>query len=417
MTKKDLQKKIINRKTCICTNNLKDKINFGNLPLINNYSVKKKSTKYPTVISQCKVCNLIQLKYSVPDKMLFPNNYSYLSGNSKEKINNFNSLISKLKKISKASNSKILDIGSNDGSFLNLAKKQGFKVLGVEPTNTAKISKKKGVDTIKKPLDFSLAQKIVRKYSKFNFIVANNFFAQTNNLVEIIRSIKLILNKKGLLIIEVQYLYDLLKQKGFDSFHHEHIAYYTASSITSLLEKYNIYVFNAEKLNVHGGLLRVYASLEQKPLTKNLKKLLNREDDRNIVKKIKELNLFRIKFTKKLKKFIVKLRKKRKIIYAIGAAPRSCVLLNSSNFTQKEIFLVGEVSESLKCNKYVPGTDIMVKDENKIITDKPDYVVILAWHLKNRMIKLLLQKGYKGDFIVPLPKLKIITNNNSYDSL
>ena len=212
-------------------------------------------------------------------------------------------------------------------------------------------------------------------------------------------------------------MYDLLKQKGFDSFHHEHIAYYTASSITSLLEKYNIYVFNAEKLNLHGGLLRVYASLEQKPFTKNLKKLLNEEDDRNILKKIKELNLFRIKFTKKLKKFIVKLRKKRKIIYGLGAAPRSCVLLNSSNFTQKEIFLIGEVSESLKCNKYVPGTDIMVKNENKIITDKPDYIVILAWHLKNRMIKLLLQKGYKGDFIIPLPKLKIIKNNNSYDSL
>ena len=68
---------------------------------------------------------MIQLKYSVPDKMLFPNNYSYLSGNSKEKIDNFNSLISKLKKISKKGNSKILDIGSNDGSFLNLAKKKG----------------------------------------------------------------------------------------------------------------------------------------------------------------------------------------------------------------------------------------------------------------------------------------------------
>ena len=66
--------------------------------------------------------------------------------------------------------------------------------------------------------------------------------------------------------------------------------------------------------------------------------------------------------------------------------------------------------QSLKCNKYVPGTDIMVKDENKIITDKPDYVIILAWHLKKIIIKLLKNKGYKGNFIVPLPKLKIIKN-------
>ena len=92
----------------------------------------------------------------------------------------------------------------------------------------------------------------------------------------------------------------------------------------------------------------------------------------------------------------------------MGAAPRACVLLNSSNLTRNEINLVGEVSESLKCNKYVPGTDIMVRDENKIITDKPDYVIILAWHLKNRIITQLLKKGYKGNFIIPLPNLKII---------
>ena len=92
----------------------------------------------------------------------------------------------------------------------------------------------------------------------------------------------------------------------------------------------------------------------------------------------------------------------------MGAAPRSCVLLNSSKLSKNEISLVGEVPGSLKCNKYVPGTDIMVKNENKIITDKPDYVIILAWHLKKRIIKLLKHRGYKGNFIIPLPKLEII---------
>ena len=98
------------------------------------------------------------------------------------------------------------------------------------------------------------------------------------------------------------------------------------------------------------------------------------------------------------------------MIYGMGAAPRACVMINSCNLRKNEIKLIGEVSQSLKCNKYVPGTDIMVKDENKIITDKPDYVIILAWHLKKRIIKLLKNRGYKGDFIVPLPKLKILKN-------
>ena len=408
MIKKHLQKSIINRKVCICKNKLRQEINFGNLPLINNYKKKINLVKYPVVISQCKKCFLIQLKYSVSDKLLFSNNYSYLSGNSKEKISNFKSILSKIKKLSKKRNPRILDIGSNDGSFLELAKKIYPEVLGVEPTNTAEISINKGINTIKKPLNFKLAEKIVRKYSKFNFIIATNLFAQTNNLEEILKSVKLILSKEGFLIVEVQYLYDLLFQKAFDSFHHEHIAYYTVSSITKVLKKYGLHVFDAEKLKVHGGILRVYVSLYKKPITKKLKKILSSENDKKIINRIKNLNLFRIKFNNKLRNLLLNLKKQKKTIYGMGAAPRACVMLNSCNLTKYEIDLVGEVSQSLKCNKYIPGTNIMVMDENKIISDKPDYVIILAWHLKKRIINILLKKGYKGNFIIPLPNIKIL---------
>ena len=408
MTNKHNQKDIIIRKNCICSNKLRQNINFGNMPLINNYKKKKNLKKYPIAVCQCEDCLLIQLKYSVHDRLLFPSNYSYLSGNSKEKINNFETILDKIKKISKKKNPQILDIGCNDGSFLELVKKIYPKILGIEPTDAAKISIKKGIDTIKEPLNFKLAKKILNKYSKFDFIVATNFFAQTNNLKEIINSIKLILNKEGILVVEVQYLYDLLLQKGFDSFHHEHIAYYTASSITKMLKKHKLYVFDAEKLKVHGGILRVYISLNKKKISNNLEKILKNENDKNIINKVRNLNLFRVRFNKKLKKLLLNLKRKKNKIYGMGAAPRACVMLNSCNLTKNEIGLIGELPGSLKCNKYVPGTDIMVRDENKIITDKPDYVIILAWHLTKRIISLLLKKGYKGNFIVPLPKLKIL---------
>ncbi len=412
MINKYQQKNIINRKLCICKNKLSKKINFGNLPLINNYKSKKNLKKYPVIVTQCDECLLIQLKYSVSDKLLFPKNYSYLSGNSKEKLNNFASILNKIKKITKKNNPKILDIGSNDGSFLKLAKKDFTKVLGIEPTDTADLSIKKGISTIKKPLNIKLAKKIVYKHSSFDFIVATNFFAQTNHLVEILNSVKLILSKDGILIVEVQYLYDLLHQKGFDSFHHEHIAYYTASSIKKLLSKFNLYVFDGERLKVHGGMLRVYISLKRKPITKNLQKILNFENDKNIISRVNKLNLFRINFSNKLKKVLVNLRKKNKRIYAMGAAPRACVMLNTCKLSKNEISLVGEVPQSLKCKKYVPGTDIMVQDENKIISDKPDYVIILAWHLKKLITNLLLKKNYKGNFIIPLPKLEITKKRN-----
>ena len=177
-----------------------------------------------------------------------------------------------------------------------------------------------------------------------------------------------------------------------------------------VLEAHKLYVFDAERLKVHGGILRVYVSLNKKPITKKLKKILRKENDKNIITKISNLNSFRIKFNNKVKRLLINLKRQNKITYGMGAAPRACVMLNSCNLTKNEIGLVGEVAQSLKCNKYIPGTDIMVKDENKIITDKPDYVIILAWHLTKRIISLLLKKGYKGDFITPLPKLKILKN-------
>ena len=101
MTKSSYSPNIINNKLCICKNKLNKKINFGNLPLINNYKSKINLTKYPVVVSQCKKCLLIQLKYSISDSLLFPKNYSYLSGNSKEKINNFSSILKKIKELQK----------------------------------------------------------------------------------------------------------------------------------------------------------------------------------------------------------------------------------------------------------------------------------------------------------------------------
>ena len=157
---------MINNKFCICKNKLNKKINFGKLPIINNYKKKINLKKYPLIISQCEKCKLVQLKYSIQDKLLFPKNYSYLSGNSKEKIRNFQSILKKIEKFSKKKDSKILDIGSNDGSFLELVKNKYSKILGIEPTNSANIAINKGVKNYKKSLKLCVGKKNINKIFK-----------------------------------------------------------------------------------------------------------------------------------------------------------------------------------------------------------------------------------------------------------
>ena len=402
MTKKN----ILIKTKCICGGKLKKKINFGDQPLINNFKTVK-TIKYPTVITQCSKCYLVQLKYSVKDNVIYPRNYSYLSGDSKEKIEDFKNLILKLSSNFKIKKPEIIDIGGNDGSLMQIAKARGYTTTNVEPTRAANLSIRKGVNTIQKKFDFKLVKTLRQKKIEFDFVVSTNFFAHTNNLKEIISGVKNILNDNGILIIEIQYLYKVLKVNGFDSFHQDHKYYYTLSSLKKILHVFNLNIFDAEFLKNQKEILRIYADKNIKKNTFRLYQILKSENDFKVFEKVKKLNNFRIKHIFEIKKLIKKLILQNKQIFAISASPRGCVLLNSANFTRKNIKFVGEVPGSFKLKKFIPGTNIPIVNENKIVKEQPDFIIILAWHLKYRLIKILVKKGYKGKFIAPLPKLEI----------
>ena len=402
MTKKN----ILIKTKCICGGKLKKKINFGDQPLINNFKTVK-TIKYPTVITQCSKCYLVQLKYSVKDNVIYPRNYSYLSGDSKEKIEDFKNLILKLSSNFKIKKPEIIDIGGNDGSLMQIAKARGYTTTNVEPTRAANLSIRKGVNTIQKKFDFKLVKTLRQKKVEFDFVVSTNFFAHTNNLKEIISGVKNILNDNGILIIEIQYLYKVLKVNGFDSFHQDHKYYYTLSSLKKMLNVFNLNIFDAEFLKNQKEILRIYADKNIKKNTSRLYQILKSENDFEVFEKVKKLNNFRIKHIFEIKKLIKKLILQNKQIFAISASPRGCVLLNSANFTRKNINFVGEVPGSFKLKKFIPGTNIPIVNENKIVKEQPDFIIILAWHLKYRLIKILVKKGYKGKFIAPLPKLEI----------
>ena len=132
---------IINKTHCICGGELKKNINFGKLPLINLFK-NNRTPKYPTIITECSGCKLIQLQKSVKDELIYPKNYLYKTGDSTDAIEDFKELVQKIKKKSKNKFLNIVDIGGNDGTLMSIAKKSGFKVLNIEPTNAANISKK-----------------------------------------------------------------------------------------------------------------------------------------------------------------------------------------------------------------------------------------------------------------------------------
>ena len=394
-------------KHCYCgSSKFFKNIDFGNIPLnINNYNCKKKVDKKRVIITICKNCNLVQLRNSSNKKKLFPKNYSYHSGDSKEKIKNFKSILDEIKKINPSFSLKIIDVGSNDNSFINLSKKKYYHTYGIEPTDAYKINNFYKCKIFDNFLNYNFAKKI---NLKLDFIVACNILGHTEDVSQLLRGIKFLIKNNGYIIIEVQYLILLFDNFGFDSFHHEHVNYFTLETLSKMLLKYGIFIKNAKILKVHGGILRVVATTNQFSKTHlSINKIINSEKKINIIQEIYNLNKFRLKFNININKLLNKIIKKKKIIYGIGAAPRACALINSANINKRQIKYIGEVASSAKCGKYIPGTKISVINENILLKKKPDYFFIFSWHLACSLIRNYKKIGYKGKFIIPLPKIFI----------
>ena len=398
---------IINKTHCICGGKLKKIINFGKLPLINLFK-NNRTPKYPTIVTECSNCKLIQLQKSVRDKLIYPKNYLYKTGDSADAIEDFKELIQKIKKKFKDKYLNIVDVGGNDGTLMLIAKKSGFKVLNIEPTNAADISKKKGINTLKKKFSYNTVSQINKRRKRYDILVSTNFFGHINNLDEIILSSKKILKESGIIILELQYINKIIQNNGFDSFHQDHKYYYSINSLEKLLNKFDLYIFDVEFCKKHNEIFRAYVSQIKNKKTQRLIKLFKKENKIDVFNKLKKLNTFRKTHTKKLSKLIKDIVLKNQTIYGIGASPRGCVLLNSCNLSRHDIKNVGEVPGSDKINKLIPGTNIPICSENKIISDQPDYVLILAWHFQKRLVRMLKKKGFKGNFILPLPKIKIL---------
>ena len=217
------------------------------------------------------------------------------------------------------------------------------------------------------------------------------------------------MNKDGIFISESHYFLSLIKTLQFDTIYHEHLRYYTIQSLDYLLKKNKFKIFDAEIINTHGGSIRVYAqkgnkfksTLRLKKLFNNEKKYLKPKIIKNFVSKVRKS---KIEIIKKL----TKIKSNNKIIYAAGAPSRASTLINFLGIDSNIIDCVLEIKGSYKIGNYMPGTDIPIVDEKLIKKKKPDYILILSWHISDEIIKSFKKKGYKGKFIIPLPKPVII---------
>ena len=375
----------------------------------------KKEKNYPLVLYRCSICHLLQLNYIVNNKKVFHLKYPYKSGiterlkkllfeTGKYIKNNFNF----------SKNSLIIDIGSNDGTLLEGFKKYKYKVLGIEPTNIAKVANKKGIKTYQNFFNLKSSKIIAKKIKmKAKVITGTNIFAHVNELDSFIKGVKNIIDKdEGIFVTESHYAVDIINTLQYDSIYHEHLRFYLLHTIKFLLNIYGFKIIDAMRIPNYGGSIRVVATLNKNIKEhKRVTKILTYEKNNYFLTNSKYIQFKKnVKKTKtKLISMMRKIKIKNKSIVGIGCPGRSITLLSYCKINNRILDYIAEQKNSLKLNYYTPNSHLEIRDEKFFFKRPPEYALILSWHYKDSIIKNLKSKGYKGKFIIPLPYPRIVS--------
>jgi SAM-dependent methyltransferase len=295
-------------------------------------------------------------------------------------------------------NFSILDIGSNDGTFLKTFKnKKNVNITGIESCKKiSQIASKQGIKTVNKFFNYKSALKIDNNLEGFDCIQASGVFFHLEEIKSVTKGIKYILKNDGVFVIQFLYLKNITEKTHFDQFYHEHLNYYNLEPLERFLNSYDLEIYDAENSNIHGGSIIAYVC--HKGLRKKTKRLLNLLK----LEKLKKINKleFYLDFENKINK--LKLKFKRKLdffkkrnfnIYGIGAPAKSTTLINYFGITNNDIKFTTE-NNYLKIGKYLPVSHIKIIDEEfiKKISFNKDIFLIFSWNYKKNIIKKYKKK-------------------------
>ena len=410
---------------CIqCRNKKLDKIvDIGDQVISSLFYAKPKHNlkRYPLDLYKCKKCDLIQLKELAPLDQMYGTTYGYRTSLSPLMIDHMKKKfthIYKKKELNKKSN--LLDIGCNDGTFLNFFSKKGFNNLyGIDPS--ALKFKEFHSKKIKLAEEFFSKKKILNKFGniKFDLITSFAMFYDIQDPNLFCKDIESLLNKNGLWILELSYWPMLIENMTYDQICHEHIAYYSLTVFKKMIEKNGLRVNDFSFNEINGGSIEIVCSKKksnQKIQKLKISKQLEYEKKINS-NTYKNLNL-RIKNTSVLlKDYLYLLKKSKKSIIGYGAATKGNIVLNQIGANSKMLPLITDANLE-KDNKYTPGSNIKIISKKKMRKLNPDYLLVLIWSFRKEVVSQELNYIKKGGkLIFHLPSIHIVDKYNYKDYL
>ncbi|HEV8654996.1 MAG TPA: class I SAM-dependent methyltransferase [Candidatus Limnocylindria bacterium] len=365
---------------------------------------------YPAQVLRCPRCELVQLGLVVDPKILFPPEYPYTSATTKILRENFAELYREVRAlVGLKGPDLVVDIGSNDGTLLRNFQNGGHRVRGVEPTDQGRRADEAGIPTDVAFFGLNAARRIAARDGRAAIITAANVFAHIEDVHAIIEAVAELLDDDGVFITESHYWLSLVETLQYDTIYHEHLRYYSLTSLKSLLAMHGFDTFHAKRIPTHGGSIRVYAARNgQRIPQQSVRDLLALEASTLTPAR---LAAFRSKVTESklgLLGLLRDIRARGERVYGVGAPSRSSTLINYVGLDEGIIDCVGEIAGSHKIGKYIPGTLIPVVDEERLFADQPEHALLFSWHIADELMPKLTARGFRGRFIVPLPEPRII---------
>jgi hypothetical protein len=348
-------------------------LDLGDQPL-----AERESKRYPLKLVKCTRCMLVQLSYIVDENEMFPREHPYATGNTKALREHFAHLAYELHIDYLRKNHLIVDIGANDGTMLSCIP-PGIRRIAVEPTDQI-LKVPQGIMRIQEFFTAKLADEILENHGLAEVITACNVLAHVPDPHDFLEGVKILLSDDGVFITENHDWASIANGLQIDTIYHEHLRYYSVASLSCLLASHGLLVSEAEKISTHGGSFRAYVTRERSHLG------VRAHDARE-----------------RLRHMLTYLDGP---VYGVGACTRATPLIHYAGL-EEFLTCVCEVPSSEKIGMNMPGTGIPVVDEGRLIRDQPPYALLFAWHWADTIVPKLRSAGYRGKFIIPLPKAEV----------
>ena len=367
--------------------------------------------RFPLRAGFCRTCTLVQIDHTIPKESMF-SDYPYVSGTTKSLAGHFAETAARLtERFGLGEDSLVVDIGSNDGTWLKQYAPFGLQVLGVEAAgNVADLANAAGVRTLNAFFNADTATRIRDEYGPADLITAAGVFFHLEELHSVCEGIELLLSPDGVFCVQAIYLGGMIENCAFDQIYHEHLCYYTLRSLRTLLGRHGLEVFDVSLKAIHGGTLE---ALVGRPGAHAVTDAVTRMAQDEQARGLGELKVYQ-QFAERvwsLKRELLAVlgayRQAGKTVYCYGAPAKGATLLNSFGIGPDLVELAVEKSP-LKFGRMIPGVHIPIVDEATV--SRPDAYLVLSWNFLDEFLhkeRDYLERG--GAFIVPVPSLKVLT--------